>query len=47
MTKPNCILVFSLCLIIAACGNHRQTPANGAFFDSVSEALSNDGHIDL
>ena len=47
MTKPNCLLILSLCLVIAACGNHGQVPVNDDFFDSVTEALSNEGCIDL
>ena len=47
MTKPNCLLILSFCLFIAACGNHGQAPVNDDFFDNVTEALSNDGHIDL
>ncbi len=47
MTKAKCLLFFGLCLIITACGNQGQVPANEDFFDSVTEALSNDGNIDL
>ena len=46
MTKTKCLLFFGLCFIIFACGNHGQTPVNDDFFDSVTEALSNDGFID-
>lgn len=47
MNKPNRLLILSICLVIAACGNHRNAPVNDNFFDSVTEALSNDGNIDL
>ena len=47
MTTTKCLLFSCLCLIIAACGNHGQAPVDDDFFDSVSEALSGDGFIDL
>ena len=47
MTKPKRLIFFGLCLIITACGNQGKTPANKVVFDSVAEALSNDGNIDL
>ena len=47
MTKPDCLLILGICLIIAACGNHGNAPVNDIFFDSITEALSNDGNIDL
>ena len=47
MTKPNCLLSLCFSLVVAACGNHEQAPVNDDFFDSVTEALSNEGRIDL
>ena len=47
MTKPKRLIFSGLCLIITACGNQGKTPANKVLFDSVAEALSNDGNIDL
>ena len=47
MTKTRCFLFSCLCLIITACGNHGQAPVDDDFYDSVSEALSGDGFIDL
>ena len=43
MNKSNFLLILGLCLIVAACGNHGQAPADNASFDSVAEALQNDG----
>ena len=47
MTKPNCLLILCFSLVVAACGNHGQTPVNDEFCDIVTEALSNEGRIDL
>ena len=47
MTKLNHLLILSFCLVIAACGNQGHAPVNDNFFDCVTEALSNDGDIDL
>ena len=47
MTNPKSLLILGFCLVIAACGNRGQAPVDNSFFDSVTEALSNDGHIDL
>ena len=47
MTKPDCLLILGFCLFFAACGNHGHDPVDDNFFDSVTEALSNDGNIDL
>ncbi|MGN1210078.1 MAG: hypothetical protein ACI4TM_00205 [Candidatus Cryptobacteroides sp.] len=47
MNKPNRLLILSFCIIIAACGNHGNALVYDNFFDSVTEALSNDGNIDL
>ena len=47
MNKTNRLLIMSICLVIAACGNHRNATVKDNFFDSVTEALSNDGNIDL
>lgn len=44
--KAKFLLIIGLCLVIGACGNNVQSPVD-ASFDSVAEALSNGGCIDL
>ena len=47
MTQPKSLLILGFCLVIAACGNRGQAPVDNSFFDCVTEALSNEGRIDL
>ena len=47
MTRFYNLCAFALCLFAAACGNPSQKASESEFIDSVTEALTNGGQIDL